>query len=42
LEIAPAEITSIITSTSADQLELAEGKEAYAAIKSSNVMIAVD
>jgi molybdopterin-binding protein len=43
LEIAPGvEITSIITSTSADQLELAEGKEAYAVIKSSNVMIAVD
>jgi molybdopterin-binding protein len=43
LEIAPGvEVTSIITSASAQQLELAEGKEAYAVIKSSNVMIAVD
>ena len=43
LEIAPGvEITSIITSASALQLDLAEGKEAYAVIKSSNVMIAVD
>ena len=43
LEVAPGvEITSIITSTSAEQLELAEGKVAYAVIKSSNVMIAVD
>lgn len=43
LEIAPGiEITSIITRVSAEQLGLAEGKEAYAVIKSSNVMIAVD
>ena len=43
LETAPGvEITSIITSASDVQLELAEGKEAYAVIKSSNVMIAVD
>jgi molybdopterin-binding protein len=43
LEIAPGvEITSIITRTSAEQLGLAEGKEAYAVIKSSNVMIAID
>lgn len=43
LEIAPGvEITSIITKTSAEQLGLAAGKEAYAMIKSSNVMIAVD
>lgn len=43
LEIAPGvEITSIITRTSAEELGLAEGKEAYAVIKSSNVMIAVD
>lgn len=43
LEVAAGvEITSIITSTSAEQLELAEGKVAYAVIKSSNVMIAVD
>lgn len=43
IEIAPGvEITSIITRASAEQLGLAEGKEAYAVIKSSNVMIAVD
>lgn len=43
LEIAPGvEITSMITRASAEQLGLAEGKEAYAVIKSSNVMIAVD
>lgn len=43
LEIAPGiEITSIITRASAEQLGLAEGKEAYAVIKSSNVMIGVD
>lgn len=41
LEIAPqVELTSIITRTSAEQLGLSEGKEAYAVIKSSNVMIA--
>lgn len=43
IEIAPGvAITSIITKTSAEQLGLAEGKEAYAVIKSSDVMIAVD
>ena len=43
LEIAPGvEITSIITKSSAEQLELTEGKEAYAMIKANNVMIAVD
>ena len=43
IEVAPAvEITAIITKTSAEQLGLAEGKEAYAVIKSSNVMIAID
>jgi len=43
LEIAPGvELTAIITRTSAEHLGLAEGREAYAVIKSSNVMIAVD
>ncbi len=43
LEIAPGvEMISIITSASAEDLGLAEGKEAYAVIKSSNVMIAID
>lgn len=43
LEIAPGvELISIITSASAEELGLAQGKQAYAVIKSSNVMIAVD
>lgn len=37
-----AEITSIITKGSADSLGLAKGKEVYAVIKASNVMLAVD
>jgi len=37
-----AQIVSIITNTSVDSLELKEGKEAYAVIKASNVMVAVD
>jgi molybdopterin-binding protein len=36
------EIVSIITRTSARNLELKEGKEVYAVIKASNVMIAAD
>jgi len=37
-----AEIVSIITKTSAKNLELKEGKEVYAVIKASNVMIAAE
>jgi molybdopterin-binding protein len=37
-----AEIVSIITKTSAHNLGLAVGKEVYAVVKASNVMIAVD
>jgi molybdopterin-binding protein len=37
-----AQIVSIITKESAQNLGLAPGKEAYAVIKASNVMIAVD
>jgi molybdopterin-binding protein len=37
-----ARIVSIITNASIDSLELKEGKEAYAVIKASNVMMAVD
>jgi len=37
-----AEITSIITITSAKNLGLKEGKEVYAVIKASNVMVATD
>lgn len=43
IEIAPGvEVVSIITKSSADKLGLAKGKEAYAVIKSSDVVIAVD
>ncbi len=37
-----AEITSIITKTSAENLKLKEGSEVYAVFKASNVMIAID
>jgi molybdopterin-binding protein len=37
-----AEIVSIITKGSADSLGLSPGKEVYAIIKASNVMIGVD
>lgn len=36
------EIVSVITKSSAENLKLAPGKEVYAVIKASNVMIAVD
>jgi molybdopterin-binding protein len=36
------QIVSIITKTSAENLGLAKGKEVYAVIKASNVMIAID
>ncbi len=36
------EVVSIITKQSAEALELAKGKEVYAVIKASNVMIATD
>lgn len=36
------EIVSIITKTSADSLQLTTGKEVYAVIKASNVMIGID
>jgi molybdopterin-binding protein len=37
-----AEIVSIITKDSADSLGLAPGKEVYAIIKATNVMVGVD
>ena len=36
------EIVSIITKSSADSLGVQEGKEVYAVIKASNVMLGVD
>ena len=35
-------LVSIITNSSVDSLGLTEGKEAYAIIKASNVMVGVD
>ena len=37
-----AEIVSIITKTSAEQLKLTKGKDVYAVIKATSVMIATD
>ena len=37
-----AEVVSIITKTSTDSLGLTPGKDVYAVIKATNVMIAVD
>jgi molybdopterin-binding protein len=43
LEIAPdLEITAIISKASAERLGLAEGKSAYALVKASDVLMAVD
>jgi molybdopterin-binding protein len=43
LEVAPGvEVVSIITKSSAERLGLSEGKTAYAVIKASDVMIAID
>lgn len=43
IELSPGvEIVAIITNRSAKKLSLEVGKEAYAMIKASNVMVAVD
>ena len=43
LEIAPGvEVVSIITRTSVQSLELAVGRDAFAVIKASSVMVAVE
>lgn len=36
------EVTAIITKASAERLGLAEGKEAYAVLKATDVIVAVD
>jgi molybdopterin-binding protein len=36
------QIVSIITNSSVENLGLVEGKDAYAVVKASNVMVAVD
>jgi molybdopterin-binding protein len=43
LEIAPGvELISIITKASAEEMGLSEGKEAYAVIKSNNIVMAME
>jgi len=43
IEIAPGfEVTAVITKASAERLGLAVGSSAYAVVKSSDVMVAVD
>ncbi len=43
LEVAPGvEITAVITKASAESLGLTEGKEAYAVIKASEVIVATE
>jgi len=42
IEVAPGvQVVSIITKSSAESLGLAVGKEAYAVVKASSVMVAV-
>jgi molybdopterin-binding protein len=36
------EVVSVITKSSAERLKLVEGKEVFAVVKASNVMIAVE
>lgn len=43
IEVAPGvEVTAIITKASAESLGLETGKEVYAVVKSSDVMVAID
>jgi molybdopterin-binding protein len=43
IEVAPeVQLVSIITKQACESLQLKEGMQAYAAIKASNVMVAVD
>jgi molybdopterin-binding protein len=43
LEIAPGiQIVAVITKSSAENIGIAEGKEAYAVVKATDVLVAVD
>ncbi|WP_416669620.1 TOBE domain-containing protein [Egbenema bharatensis] len=43
IEVAPGvEVTAVITKASAENLGLEVGKEAYAVVKASDVMVAID
>lgn len=42
IDIGGQVITSAITNEAVDQLKLAKGQEAYAVIKASDVMVAID
>ena len=42
IDIGGASVTSSITNAAVDDLGLAVGKEAYAVVKASDVMIAID
>jgi molybdopterin-binding protein len=42
IDIGGATVTASITNESVDDLKLAKGKNAYAVIKSSDVMVAID
>ena len=42
IDIGGTEVVAIITKASAEDLGLQEGREAYAVIKASSVMVAVD
>jgi len=42
IDVGGAEIVSIITKSSVEELNLKQGSDVYAVVKASNVMVAVD
>lgn len=42
IDIGGAVVTASITNEAVDELKLAEGKDAYAIVKASDVMVAID
>ena len=42
IDVGGAEIVSIVTKSSVEELNLKEGSDVYAVVKASNVMVAVD